>query len=91
MNIKVEITPVERYQVKINDEQHEEFERESSWEGLVKLTNKRGSIIIIDDSNFVDKMFDGLFDKKKSTNHLVVTISPNLIPTSSLKTDKESK
>ena len=81
--LKIEITPIEKFEVKINGVSIGEFAAESTWEGMVKLRSQKGIIIASDERNIVDKMFNGLFDHDKNACFEVVKISPSLVPTDS--------
>lgn len=80
MKLKVELTPIERFDVKINGVSIGTFEKESSWEGLTKLKGKDGLVIIEDDNDFITALFKGVFDHSPS-EHNVYKITPSLIPT----------
>tara|TARA_R110001599_G_scaffold100770_9_gene258153 strand:+ start:11243 stop:11494 length:252 start_codon:yes stop_codon:yes gene_type:complete len=83
MELDIEITPVEKFDVKINGKSIGEFERKSSWEGFVKLQNMHGQIIATDDRSFIDNIFSGIFNTENKSNFSVVKITPSLIPTDS--------
>jgi hypothetical protein len=82
-SIKVKLTPVDCFDVEVDGVKIGRFEQESKWCGMLELRNpKRGTIIVSDDSSFIDKMFGD-----KSTIHCTaIKMSPDLIPT-----DKEDK
>lgn len=83
MELKIEITPIEKFEVKINGESIGEFAAESTWDGMVKLRGQQGIIIASAERNIVDKMFNGLFDNDKKACFEVVKISPSLVPADS--------
>jgi len=84
MELNIEINPIEKFEVKVNGVAIGEFEKDSSWEGFVKMKDKNGAVIIAsDERSIVDKMFNGLFDKEKQSEFSVVKITPSLIPTDS--------
>lgn len=80
MELDIEITPIEKFEVKINGKSIGEFEKKSSWEGFVKLENGQGQIIATDERSIIDKMFDGILSTEKQSSFSVVKITPNLIP-----------
>lgn len=80
MELNIEITPVEKFEVKINGKSIGEFEKTSSWEGFVKLQSSQGQIIAADERSMIDKMFDGILNTEKQSSFSVVKITPNLIP-----------
>lgn len=79
MDIEVEIIPVEKFVVKINGNSIGEFEKDSSWEGMVKLKNSKGVIIASDERTLIDKMFDGVLTSEKQSSFTVIKITPTLI------------
>ena len=83
MKLDIEITPVEKFEIKVNGKIIGEFECESSWEGMVKLKNKDGVIIAGDERSLVDKMFNGILDSEKQPSFSVLKITPSLIPSDS--------
>lgn len=80
MDLEIEIIPVEKFEVKIKGKSIGEFEKKTSWEGLVKMQSDKGIIIASDDRNIMEKMFDGLSDAEKQSRFSVVKITPSLIP-----------
>lgn len=92
MEMSVEVIPVKRVEVKFNGISLGEFDNKSSWEGMTKLQNKDGIIIIDDNETMIDKMFSGMFGNEDKKTHLVLKITPSLIPTITEKpTNKEEK
>ena len=82
MDLEIEIIPVEKFEVKISGKSIGQFEVKSSWEGLVKMEDSDGRVIIASDyRNLVDTMFSDVFGKEKQSSFSVVKISPSLIPT----------
>lgn len=80
IKLDIEITPVEKFEVKINGTPVGEFECDSSWEGMVKLKNKDGVIIASDERSLIDKMFSGVITAEKQSSFSVLKITPSLIP-----------
>lgn len=80
MDLDIEITPVENFEVKINGTTIGEFKRISSWEGMVKLQNRDGAIIAADERTLIDKAFSNVFNAEKQSSFKVISISPMLIP-----------
>ncbi len=79
MKIVVELTPIERFEVKIGGRSLGEFEKESSWEGLSKLRGSGGHIIIEDSGpTIVENMFKGRLPEEPQ-KHTVVLITPELM------------
>ena len=81
MQLNIEINPIEKFEVKINGKSIGEFERESSWEGMVKLRHKQGVIIASDERSLIDKMFDRALNSERQSSFSVLKITPSLIPT----------
>ena len=79
-NLSIEITPVEKVTMKIEGIAIGEFEVVSKWEGMVKLQNKDGSIIVHDSRNFADKLFQEILSGDKSFKTEIVSVTPSLIP-----------
>lgn len=82
MELKLEVTPLMKVNVKINGHDLGEFNEESRWQGMVKLSSPRGFIIADDDQNFVGSIFSGMWrESKNETKTLTIfKISPDLIP-----------
>lgn len=80
MDMNIEITPVEKYEVKVDGKSIGEFELDSSWEGFVKLKNENGVIIANDERTLIDKMFDGILRTEEKALFSVLKITPSLIP-----------
>ena len=83
MDLEIEIIPIEKFEVRVDGKSIGEFEKKSSWEGMIKLQNEKGVIIVNDDRDIVDKIFHGIFDTEKQSSFSVVKITSSLIPTSS--------
>ena len=85
MKLEIEITPVEKFEVKIGGEIIGEFTKESSWEGMAKLVSTKGEILVVEDgSNFVDKLFAGILGVEKQSSYTVIKMSPSLVPTNGI-------
>lgn len=82
MKIKATIKKAESFIITIGKTECEPFTKESTWNGMACYKNKHGVIITIDDHNFIDDMFGGLFNgvetSEKELN--IVMCSPCFIP-----------
>ena len=78
--MEIEITPIEKFEVKVNGKSIGEFNKTSSWEGFVKLESRQGQIIAADERTLIDKMFDGVLNSEKQSSFSVIKITPGLIP-----------
>jgi len=78
--VKIEVTLIERYDVKINGDSVGEFKKESEWNGMSDLVMGNESIVVDGlEEGIFDNMFKGVTNNKtKKCN--VVKISPGLIP-----------
>ena len=81
MELEIELELIERYKVKIKGVDVGEFEKTDKWEGISKLKNEQG-VILIDDSDpkIFENIFKGLIPNEPS-KHSVIKITPSLIPT----------
>jgi len=80
-DLRVEIKPIEKFEVTINGTSLGEFEKESEWEGLVKIKNADGAIIVSDDRSGISKVFDHILGSEPTEGSFpVVKISAGLIP-----------
>ena len=76
ISMDIEVIPVNKVKVKFKGKSLGEFDRKSSWEGMIKLQNKDGAIIIVDDINIIDKLFDGVMSDKEHKTYSVLKIKP---------------
>lgn len=77
--MKIDITPIERFEVKVDGRVIGEFTKVSEWEGFAKLRGENGVIIVSDESSFADKLFDGILGHKQESNYKVIKCTPGLI------------
>jgi len=81
MKIKSQIKPVESFIITIEGIECSPFTKESTWNGLVCYRNKHGVIIAVDESSFVDKLFQNINnDGHKYSDLNILTCSPCFMP-----------
>lgn len=80
MSLQAEITPIEKFEVKIGGKSIGVFEKDSSWEGMVKLRNRDGVIIINVDRSDIGKFLSSLIETGETRDFTVIKISPSLLP-----------
>jgi len=75
--MKVEITPIEIFEVVINGQYIGEFDIESEWNGMIKLRSDKGFIIAIDDRPTLDRLFP-VHTPERTDGFEIVKITPSL-------------
>lgn len=78
--MEIEITPVERFAVKVDGVLVGIFEKEAEWEGFLKLKNGKGVVIAHKDMKLIDSVFENLFNPNEKNSYSAVKITPDLIP-----------
>jgi len=83
-DLTIKLEPLRRFKVTINGVDIGEFQKTSDWEGLFKLQNSKGQVIIAADSESAfDKIFRDIFNPRpneKQHEYSVVQLTPDLIP-----------
>lgn len=88
--MEFEVTPIEFYEVSIDGQKIGRFEKESEWEGFIKLVSPKGQIIAYKghESPF-EHLFKGIFenlgDKGSGSGMQLVAMTPTLMPSTKSK------
>ena len=73
------------YIITIGDTECSPFTKESTWNGLACYKNQHGTIITVDDSNFINEMFEGITGNNDDSELDIIMCSPCFIPTNGEK------
>lgn len=77
------INRVNKFEITIGGKVHENFHKVEEWEGMIKFSNGRETVIVEKSSNEFSDIFRDIFGKdsdSSSTGFYVVKMSPKLIP-----------
>ena len=82
MNLNAQIKSTESFIITIEGIECSPFTKESVWNGLACYRNKHGVIVAVDESTFVDKLFNGITNSAvpKNSDLNILTCSPCFIP-----------
>ena len=87
--MKVNIKQVNKYEITVDGKKYTDFEKTGEWEGLIKFSGKHGEVMVSENRDDCNNIFDDIFSshkKEKTYEFEVIKITPDLVPTK----DKES-